>query len=340
MRHLILIPAIWLCLISAPVAANELAAYDGVWITCNTGKEQLRIFDGRFSYVNEDNRVEVRGRVQTEGERVFFLTESIRFDGEQRSDDIPRLMAMIAAGILPLWLASFPGREDTQAECLLDVKNDRLRIQSRLEESWTWRDMHVYCRAEGPPARRAHEELPTGHWTFGSSLVVLTPFLFGNINDYLSFWVWGLGFEFPVSNKNVVIIPSATIVAGSITTPFSYDCEDWDDSFASLRLDLSLGYRINLSPKLFFTPKGGLGLLNIWEHPENATDSINIDTFLGFTPTTSVGIALEYLSRTLVFDIRLALGVDYRYFLHAWEDRFRGSELMIWVSAGLVNLHS
>ena len=179
-------------------------------------------------------------------------------------------------------------------------------------------------------------ELPPLFWTLGASMFAVAPFLFGDISSYFSLWPFGMAVDFSLVYRNFVAIPSVAITAGSITSPFSYEGKDWSDSYGSLRIDLSLGYRIGLSPKFTITPKGGLGLLSLWEHPESEGDSI--DTVLGFTPTASAGIMLTYISNFLVvLRARFTLGVDYRVLIHPWEDRFSGSELMILLGASLIS---
>ena len=170
-------------------------------------------------------------------------------------------------------------------------------------------------------------ELPPVLWTFGGS-----PTMFGvavpcgNISDYFSAQI-AVGFELQVSYRNIVLTPSASWTGGSIKTSFSYDGEDWNnDGFMALMLDLSLGYRVKLFPKFAVTPKGGLGLLNIWEIGEEG----GFVSELGFTPTASLGIAFEYFEPfTEQSNVIFAFGVDYKHLMNAWDDRFKGSELVL-----------
>ena len=132
-----------------------------------------------------------------------------------------------------------------------------------------------------------------------------------------------------VSYRNLVLTPSVGMLFGSIKTSFSYNGEDWasGDEFSALMLDLSLGYRVKLFPHFAIVPQGGLGLIEISENPNNGAGELN------FKPIVSLGLSFEYFTLETL-STRLAFGVAYSRLIDPWDDRFEGSELVLWLSSG------
>lgn len=134
-----------------------------------------------------------------------------------------------------------------------------------------------------------HVDLPPLLWAIGYSIMLVGARPFGNISDYFPFQV-GFGIEMPVSYRSIVLTPSISWAWGSVKTSFSYDGEGWDDLFTAFTLDLSLGYRVELSPSFAVLPHGGMGVLRLWERPPQ-----NEKGEFGYTPIVSLGIVFEFL---------------------------------------------
>jgi hypothetical protein len=202
------------------------------------------------------------------------------------------------------------------------------------------RDLALAC-VGGQPIRSFVQDDHRGEaspylWTIATPfqcLTLIAAIPFGNFGSYFRSH-YGISLDEPVSYKNIVITPSISLTLGSIKTPFFYEGEEWKDEFSALTFDLSLGYRFKLLPKLDIVPQCTLGLLSVYRLvPGIPADS---RVRVGFTPVASAGLILEYYFKFPGYPLnfRVTAGIGYRAIINYWENRFGGSELLLWM--GLV----
>jgi hypothetical protein len=178
------------------------------------------------------------------------------------------------------------------------------------------------------------KDLPPLLWTVGITFSAQAFVPFGDLRKYFS-ESCGIGISVPVSYRNITLEPSISWTWGLIKTPFTYEGEGWADGdsgngFTTMAMDLSIGYRFIVTPNFAVLPQGGLGVLNIWEsHPDQEGE-------LGFRPVTSLGMLFEFFYRepgkTDGQENSWVLGLAYRSLANPWEDRFKGSALVLWGS--------